>query len=30
MIKVRAPSFNYIAAYGAYRGGGVLVNIAFV
>ena len=29
MIKVRAPSFNRVAACGACRGGGILVNIAF-
>ena len=30
MIEVRAPSFNHAAACGACRGGGVLVNIAFI
>ena len=30
VTKVRAPAFNRAAACGACRGGGVLVNIAFV
>ena len=30
VTKVYTPSFNCAAAYRAYRGGGALINIAFV